>query len=358
MPYDGSSEGSDKSVGWKKPWDKAVILAVDKKTGQVKWQGKRGLSRIAHVTPSVMQVNGKAQLISAAGDVVQGHDLESGELIWTIYGQGEGVVPSVVLGDGLVYYCTGFEKSMIRAVRPDGKGDVSKTHVVWEQTANVPTMSSCVLGKGYLFAIKENGMAMCLNAKTGQIVWQRRIGGNHSASPIYADGKIWFLSEEGDATIIEAGPEYKPVAKNSLGEKCQASHTSFSPQSASTSAEKLPCPTKSSRSCDPGRSHGTTRPDPAPSSRKPDPPTRLAKTTLARGSASSTSHSPPRSTASAAPFLLKRPVPQARETLANPPPAQYQRSSSCTGPSAPKQSREKSFLTSKNPIPTPKQSLP
>jgi hypothetical protein len=64
IPFDGSSDGEDKALGWKKPWDKAVILALDKKTGQVRWTGKRGLSRIAHVTPNILRENGLEQLVS------------------------------------------------------------------------------------------------------------------------------------------------------------------------------------------------------------------------------------------------------------------------------------------------------
>lgn len=223
QPRDASSETGDKYVGWQKPWDKSFILALDKKTGKEKWRGKRGMSRIAHVTPCIWRDGDKAQLISAAGDVVQGHDLASGELIWTSYGAGEGVVPSVVLGDGVVYNATGFTRTTIRATKLGGKGDVTKTHVLWNQTTGAPTMSSFVLAKGYLFAVKEDGMAVCLDQKTGQVVWKQRLRGQFSPSPIFADGKIYFLSEQGEATVIEPGPQYKPIAVNRVEEECQAS---------------------------------------------------------------------------------------------------------------------------------------
>jgi outer membrane protein assembly factor BamB len=223
MPYDGSSEGEDKKVGWQKPWDQSYIVAVDKRTGQLRWKAKRGQSRIAHVTPNILKENGNAQLISGAGDVVQGFDLKTGDRIWSVYSQGEGVVPSIVLGDGLIFTGSGFEKSTIRAVRTGGKGDVTKTHIAWETTKGVPTRPSFVYVKPYLFSITDGGVAMCLKAETGEMVWQERVGGNHSASPIFADGKIYFLSEEGESAIIEAQPEFKVVARNSIGERCQAS---------------------------------------------------------------------------------------------------------------------------------------
>lgn len=223
MTYDGSSPGDNPKVGWKIPWDQAVILALDKRTGQTRWRGKRGLSRIAHVTPNVLPGASPPQLVSAAGDVIQGFDVRTGERLWSVYAQGEGVVPSVVVGDGLVYSASGFESSTIRAVKPDGRGDVTRTHVAWEQTKGVPRIPSFLYRKPYLFTITEAGIAMCLRAETGEIVWQQRVGGEHSASPVWSDGLIYFLSDQGETTIIRAAPEYEEVARNSIGEPCQAS---------------------------------------------------------------------------------------------------------------------------------------
>jgi outer membrane protein assembly factor BamB len=162
-------------------------------------------------------------LVSAAGDVIQGFDVRSGERLWSVYAQGEGVVPSVVVGDDLVYSASGFEASTIRAVKPDGRGDVTGTHVAWEQTKGVPRIPSFLFRKPYLFTITEAGIAMCLRAETGEIVWQQRVGGEHSASPVWSDRLIYFLSDQGETTIIRAAPEYEEVARNSIGEPCQAS---------------------------------------------------------------------------------------------------------------------------------------
>ncbi|MDX1953252.1 MAG: PQQ-binding-like beta-propeller repeat protein [Verrucomicrobiota bacterium] len=223
MPFDGSSTGEDKTVGWQKPWDKSFINAYDIKTGKVRWTAKRGMSRIAHVTPNLLVENGETQLISGAGDVVQGFNPDTGELIWTAASRGEGVVPSIVIGNGLIFSASGFEKSTIRAMKTGGKGDVTETHIVWEQTKGVPSLSSFVLHQDYLFAITDGGVASCLEAKTGKQLWQERVGGKHSASPVLVDGKIYFLSEEGETAMIEPGPEFKILGRNSINEKCQAS---------------------------------------------------------------------------------------------------------------------------------------
>lgn len=223
MTYDPSNEIGDKQLGWKIPWDKALLLALDKKTGAVKWEGRRGKSRIAHATPSIITVNDKPQMISAAGDVAQAHNPDTGQLLWTLYGQGEGLVPSPVFGAGLVFSTSGFEKPTIRAIRPDGAGDVTQTHIAWQQTAHVPAMSSLLFANNLLFSIKENGFAQCLDPKTGKPLWQKRLEGNYSASPIAAGNKLYLLSEEGLTTIIDAAPQFNLLARNSLNEKCQSS---------------------------------------------------------------------------------------------------------------------------------------
>ncbi len=223
VAFDGSSDGPDKTVGWQKPWDKAVILALDKSTGAVRWKGQRGLSRIAHVTPQIVSENGHDQLISSAGDVVQGFDLETGKRIWTVSSPGEGVVPSVVIGDGLIFVTSGFGQPTIRAIRSGGKGDVTKTHIVWESRDDVPKIPSMLYVKPFLYLVTEAGVAKCLRAATGEVVWRNRLGGRYSASPIWAEARIYFLSENGTTTVIEAGPEFKVLARNEIGEKCGAS---------------------------------------------------------------------------------------------------------------------------------------
>jgi outer membrane protein assembly factor BamB len=223
VPFDGSSSGPDRKLGWQKPWDQAVILAVDKNTGEVRWRGRRGSSRIAHVTPQILSENGMDQLISSAGDVIQGFDLETGRRIWTLSSEGEGVVPSVVIGDGLIFTTSGFGASAIRTVRAGGKGDVTGTHIAWESADDVSKIPSMLYVKPYLFLITETGVAKCLKASTGEVVWRNRLSGRYSASPVWADGRIYFLSEKGRTTVVQAGPEFKVLAENELGEKCGAS---------------------------------------------------------------------------------------------------------------------------------------
>jgi outer membrane protein assembly factor BamB len=224
MPFDGSSEGEDSLIGFKKPWDGAVLLALNKDMGKEVWRGSRGMSRLAHVTPNILKEGSSAQLISAAGDAIQGHDPKTGELIWTVYSRGEGVTPSIVLAEGLIYTCSGFEEPTIRVVKPGGKGDVTETHIAWEQKQGVPSLSSLLYVAPYIYAVTDAGIVNCFDAKTGEEVWQKRIGGKHAASPIYADGKIYFLTDlDGETVVIKPGDKYEELARNLLGEACKAS---------------------------------------------------------------------------------------------------------------------------------------
>jgi outer membrane protein assembly factor BamB len=233
MPYDGSNRvlkagdwpnnSDEERLGWQIPWDKAIIVALDTRTGQRVWTGKRGKSRIAHVTPNILKDGGPTQLISCAGDAIQGFNPRTGELLWTVYSQGEGVTPSFAMGDGLIFTSSGFEKTTLRTVRAGGKGNVTGTHIAWEQRKGAPTQPSLLYVKPYLYSITDGGIAHCYQAENGQVVYAERVGGNHCASPVYADGKIYFLSETGETTVIEAGPGFKIASRNPLNEKCQAS---------------------------------------------------------------------------------------------------------------------------------------
>lgn len=217
MVFDPSSRTQrEEKVGWKVPWDGAAIWALDKKSGKLVWEGKRGKSRLAHVTPNFMEVGGKTQMISGAGDVVQGFDPDTGERLWSVYSQGEGVTPSIVVGGGLAYSISGFEATTIRAVAPGGK-------IVWEQTRSASHIPSMIFDQGLLYNMHESGIATCMDAETGEVIWQARAGGQHWASPVLADGRIYFLTEEGETIVIAPGREYKELARSSLGEHTQAS---------------------------------------------------------------------------------------------------------------------------------------
>jgi len=224
MARDGSSDGEDKKIGWQKAWDKSYVLALDAATGKLLWKTGRGLSRISHGVPTLFTDHGKTQVVSEAGDVVQGFDLKTGERLWSSEVLGEGKVPSTLVGDGLAFTSGGWGgKETIKAFRIGARGDLKESNLVWEQRKGIPRVPSMLFVKPYLYAITDGGIASCFAADTGAIVWQERVGGNFSASPIAADGRLYFLSDEGVTTVLRAGPKFEVLATNPIGEKLQAS---------------------------------------------------------------------------------------------------------------------------------------
>jgi outer membrane protein assembly factor BamB len=129
-----------------------------------------------------------------------------------------------VYGNGLVFVCSGYDSPMLFAIRPDGRGDVTDTHVAWSLKKGVPHNPSPLLVGEELYLVSDRGVATCLDAASGEEIWQERLGGNFSASPLYADGRIYFLNEEGETTVIAPGREYKQLAKNLVDGRTLASY--------------------------------------------------------------------------------------------------------------------------------------
>jgi len=245
LAVDQSNREEPKGLGWHEPWDKGYLLALDKNTGKERWRGMRGMSRLAHATPAVMQVNGKDQIISPAGDVIQGFDPVDGKLIWTVISSGEPCVPSPGIGDGLVY-STPSRSNPILAVRPDGQGDCTATHIVWQQSQNSPMMASFLYVKPCLYTCTDNGVFSCLDAATGEFLWELRLkSGALNPSAIFADGKIYVLSEQGTTTVLKPADDPKKpaeiIATNKLDELSRASIAVAGKQLILRTANRLWC---------------------------------------------------------------------------------------------------------------------
>ena len=197
----------------------AWVIALDARTGSVKWKTERRKPfDQAYTTPLVINVNGRDQVVSVGAYRTVAYDPATGSEIWTVrYEDGFSNVPRPVFAHGLVYIVTGFFQPAILAVRPDGTGDVTATHIAWSMTRGAPLTPSPIVVGDELYAISDLGVLSCIDAKTGRQHWQERVGGNHSASPIFAGGRIYFLSEEGAATVITPGRTFQKVAVNELG---------------------------------------------------------------------------------------------------------------------------------------------
>ena len=203
--------------------DVQFVVALDKLTGKVKWKKSREGYQ-AYTTPLVVKLQSGDQVISPGAFRAISYDPRNGKELWHVsYGEGFSNVPRPVYGDGLVFICTGFQQPSLLAVGLDGRGDVTKSKVQWRLDRGVPLTPSPLLIGNELYLVTDNGIVTCVDAKTGKEHWRARIGGNHSASPIYADGRIYFLSEEGESVVLAPGQQLKHLATNQLEGRTLAS---------------------------------------------------------------------------------------------------------------------------------------
>ena len=199
-------------------YDTAYVVALDAATGEERWRTMRPdpVSQ-AYSTPLVIRVADTNQLVSVAAFRTTGHNPATGEEIWSVgYRNGFSNVPRPVFGHGMVYLSTGFNTPSLLAVRVDGTGDVTRSHVAWRLNRGAPLTPSPLLVGDELYIITDFGIATCVDAATGEVHWQDRIGGNHSASPVFAAGRIYFQNEEGVTTVIKPGTEFQVLARNEL----------------------------------------------------------------------------------------------------------------------------------------------
>ena len=199
-------------------YDTAFLVAVDPRTGEERWRSTRPdpVSQ-AYSTPIVIRVADRDQIVNVSAFRTTGHDPLTGEEIWTVgYPNGFSNVPRPVYGHGLVYLSTGFQTPALLAVRADGAGDVTRSHIAWQLRRGAPLTPSPILVGNELYVVSDFGIATCVDALTGDIHWQQRLGGNHSASPVFAGGRIYFQNEEGVTMVVAPGTEYRELARNRL----------------------------------------------------------------------------------------------------------------------------------------------
>lgn len=199
-------------------FDAAFVVALDARTGAVRWRTDRDepVSQ-AYSTPLAIRVGGRDQIVSVGAFRTSAYNPATGAEIWRVrYARGFSNVPRPVYGRGLVYLATGFQTPSVIAVRPDGAGDVTDTHVAWRLRRGAPHTPSPLLVGDALYVVSDQGVVTCVDAATGEIRWRERIGGNYSASPVFADGRIYFQSEEGKTTVAAPGAEFRALATNQL----------------------------------------------------------------------------------------------------------------------------------------------
>lgn len=223
--------------------DQQYVVALDQASGRTVWKTDRSVDfkdltpegkptrdgdfRKAFSSPLVVTHEGQPLLLSVGSKATYGYEPATGRELWRVeeHRHHSGTVRPVV-GHGLVFTATGLGKGEMWAVRPGGRGVVTDTHVVWKVKRNVPNRPSPVLVGDLLFMIdQDGGVVTCLEAKTGREVWRERLPGtgNHSASPIHAEGRLYFFNERGLGVVIAAGRRFQVLAENKLDEGCMAS---------------------------------------------------------------------------------------------------------------------------------------
>jgi outer membrane protein assembly factor BamB len=220
--------------------DRQFVTALDRNTGRTVWltarsiefrdldaDGKPGAGgdlRKAFSTPHVARIKGRWEVISLGAKAAYSYDPFSGKELWRLEERAQHSASTrPVLGHGMIFFPTGFPTGQLFAVRTGGTGLITGTHVAWKVNRGVPNKPSILLVDGLIYMIGDTGVASCIAAATGEVVWQKRIGGEYSASPVYADGRIWFFSEDGKTTVIQPGGEFKLLAENLLDDGFLAS---------------------------------------------------------------------------------------------------------------------------------------
>jgi outer membrane protein assembly factor BamB len=204
------------------------VAALDSNNGDVRWKTPRNTSAVkkfSFSTPAVIELDGATQVISPGSGYVGAYNPQDGKEIWRVgYGEGYSVVPRPVFADGLLFVATGFERATLLAIDPKGAtGDSTEKHVTWSATKGAPLTPSVLVVKDELYTVTDNGVATCFNARTGEVHWTKRLAGDFSASPVFADGHIYFQNEAGTTYVVKAGTEYELLSTNDIEERTLAS---------------------------------------------------------------------------------------------------------------------------------------
>lgn len=213
--------------------DHQFVMALDKTTGKTVWQTRRSIdfqdldhngkpadegdSRKAFSTPHVERINGRWEMISLGAKAAYSYDPFTGRELWRVEERGQHSASTrPVVGHGMIFFPTGFAVGQLFAVRTGGEGLITDTHVAWKVKRGVSNKPSILLVDDLIYMIGDTGIASCIDARSGEQVWQQRVGGEYSASPVYADGRLWFFSEDGKTTVLKPGRVFEQVAENRL----------------------------------------------------------------------------------------------------------------------------------------------
>jgi outer membrane protein assembly factor BamB len=201
----------------------AYIVALDRATGQTLWKVDRENKTRSYVTPIIRHIDGRTQMILSGSKCVASYDPHDGSRHWIIDGPTEQFVASLVYNGKLLFLTAGFPELHMMAIRPDGHGNVTDTHIAWRTNKGASYVPSPIAAGDYFIVTSDGGIASCFEAESGKRLWQERLGTHFSSSPVSAGGLVYFTSDEGRTSVVRPGPKLDVVAENELGEYSYAS---------------------------------------------------------------------------------------------------------------------------------------
>ncbi len=202
----------------------SFLIALDRKDGKTLWRKNRANKGISYSAPLIRKLAGRTQLIQCGDRCVSSFDPDTGEQLWKVDGPSEEFVATPVYSEkaGLVFISSSWPKRFLLAIRPDGKGNVTKTHIAWQDMKGAPYVPSMIVADDFLLSVNRAGTAFCYEAATGKVLWQQKLG-RHHASPVLVEGLVFFINDKGQVNVIKPGREFECVATYELGESCYAS---------------------------------------------------------------------------------------------------------------------------------------
>jgi outer membrane protein assembly factor BamB len=202
----------------------SYLAALSRRDGRTLWKTPREHHTRSYCAPLIRDLAGRTQMVLTGDKSVASYDPDNGKLHWIIDGPTEQFVASPVYSarTGLLYITGGYPDHHILAIKPDGRGNVTQTHIAWRTTRGAAYVPSPIIEGDYFLIVSDSGVAHCFQAGTGTLLWQERTGEQH-ASLVSADGLVYFLNDDGLMRVVKPGPEFQLIAQNELGEKCFAS---------------------------------------------------------------------------------------------------------------------------------------
>ena len=203
---------------------KAFIVALDRSTGAEKWRIDRPNKLRSYCPPVVIDAAGKKQLVLTGSKCVTSYDPDTGAQNWIIDGPTEQFVSSMVLHDGILLMTAGYPVNWVMAIDPSGRGNVTRTHVLWSKKNEGGYVPSPVAHKGKLYLVDDHGVASCWDVKSGKQEWKERLSAKgHHSSAVCAEGRIYLTADDGVTFVLKVGPDFEVLANNPLGERVFAS---------------------------------------------------------------------------------------------------------------------------------------